>query len=221
MANGDIVSIEILDSASERQAPSQSYLQAYQVWFETWQEEYSAIDQDFKLSSDNFTRQDYVLSIKLNGECAAITYFHEVDLSLDIWRKDSYFAVWPKHVIEQICQKSSSVLVCSAFTVAKKFRKQRISEVSIADLLAAASIQYYKQTDFKLMVGNMRNSRGANHVVYKFGAELLQTIDCKSELSDLVLFEARKLPKFPNAVQNIIAQAWMHEQTQNSGAIAA
>lgn len=211
----NMIKIEIVNKYSFNGPNRGVYEQIYQVWHSTWQEEYSALEDSATLFSNEFTRQDSALGIFVDDVCAATTLFHEVDISSPIGRLDSYFAPWPPELLNRIEGIQPKVLVCSAFTVAKEFRRFRSGRVIMADLLACASLELLKRSDYKLMVGNMRNSRGANKIVYKFGAERVDTVICNSEESDLVIFRRDLLPDYPEAIATAIRNSWPMTEMEN------
>ncbi len=203
-----MLKIEIIDDLNSH-SDQEKCKDVYNVWYDTWIKEFREIDPNAKLYSDNFTRQDKILGLFIDNKCAGLTFFNTVNLNHEYWRKDSYFADWPCEVLDDLCEKNDSeILVCSAYTVKEEFRKRRVlRSIVVADILAVASLDYFRSSQHTTMVGNMRNSKGANKIVYKFGADLLSTVKCHNELSDLVKFQKEKLPEFPRKIQQLIDDA--------------
>ncbi len=216
-----MIQIRIFNRDSWFDRRSREYEIAYEAWLNTWLPEYKALDANAELHSDGFTRQDQVLTIWWQGHCVALTFFNVVSLSKLTGKMDSYFAPWPKAVVERLAALSDETLVCSALTVNKPYQGQSIQNFPIKDLLASASLQHLRMSAFPFMVGNMRNSRNANQLVYKFGAQLLQTVVCNGEPSDLVLFERDKLPAFPLSLQMTLDNAFMNQDQITKPALAA
>ncbi|MBK7890368.1 MAG: hypothetical protein IPJ84_05805 [Bdellovibrionales bacterium] len=200
---------------------SKDYEIAYKAWLDTWRPEYQALDASAAIYSDGFTRQDQVLTIWWQGHCVALTFFNVVNLSMQTGQMDSYFAPWPKEIVERLASLSEETLVCSALTVSRPFQGQSLQSFPIKDLLASASLQHLRMSAYPIMVGNMRNNRNANHLVYKFGAQLLQTVVCNGEPSDLVLFERDRLPAFPKSLQLTLDNAFSNSEQTTKPAIAA
>jgi hypothetical protein len=215
-----MMTIRILGPDEANRGDSTVYGQTYKIWKETWDEEYLRLGNKGRLPSDNFTRQDEVLSIFVDGKPAALTFFHTVDLSTAHGRDDSYFEPWPKGVIDNLTQWGPKVLVCSAFTIAKEFRKKLIFNIPLADILAAASVMHLKNSHHDLMVGNMRNTRRANEIVYRYGAQLLRTIDCNGEPSDLVFFKKSEIPKFSAELEALINRSWIKTDIEPTRKVA-
>lgn len=204
-----MMTIQILRPEEIMCADSTPYGQTYKVWKDTWEEEYQRIGGRDRLRSDNFTRQHEVLSISIDDKYAALTLFHTVDLSTLHGRDDSYFDQWPKDLVKQLSQWGPKILVCSAFTVAKDFRKKSVFNIPLADILAAGSVYHLRNSGHRLMVGNMRNTRKANEIVYRYGAQLLQTINCNGEPSDLVAFKKDSLPQFSAELETLLKRSWV------------
>lgn len=198
--------IKIYDHRKRGVPFSTDYKATYFAWKETWEEEYSKVKKDFQLHSDEFTRQDHILSILEGNQCMALTFFHEVNLLTPWGRDDSYFQPWPNEVIEILREFTPRVLVCSALTVAKAYRGKQVLGVPLKVILAAASLHFYKRSSYPLMVGNMRNTRGANTLVYQFGATLLNTVTCNGEPSDLVVFKRHEI-QLPADIEQIVQKA--------------
>ncbi len=196
--------VKHLDRSIESFKNSEDYVKSFQAWHKTWTPEISAIKEDFILSADNFTRQDYVVSLFWQGECAGLTFMSAYDLSSPIARFDSYFSSWPNNLMENIAAEYRTVLVASSFTVNKSHQGQGISGVPFKDLVMAAGIDFYLNSNFKLMLGTMRNLRKANGLAYKFGAKSLGTVICNGEPSDMVAFDRHTLPAFPPEIRSLI-----------------
>src|SRR4051794_35785869 len=68
---------------------------AYTLWREVWQSTFLELDGVADLSSDEFTRQDEIGVLMHGTLCVSVVGMRWIDLSLDMWRDDSYFKPWP------------------------------------------------------------------------------------------------------------------------------
>lgn len=201
--------VEIFDCRNLDDRRSPAFRATYEAWKEIWSEEYRLLGKG-DLHSDNFTRQDQILSITVDGQVAAISFYQESDLSTPMGQDDSWFADWPKELMDRLGTRDQRILVGSAFTVTKAFRGQKILGISVKDLLAAALTHHLiEYMDYEYMVGSMRNNRGTNKTVYKLGVTPLETVEVNGEPTDLVVFEVSKLPPLADEVKFLLQRAWV------------
>lgn len=148
---------------------------SFKTWLDTWEKTYQ---QDFlskeNLPSDEFTRQDEVLSIFHKGECVALCFFSHVKITDESARLDSYFKHWLKNgAIEGLCAHGPNVIICSQFTVGEKFRKTgplELQGVPWKALLMGLLCKYYLHSGKDGMTGTMRVSKSMEKLTYIFGA---------------------------------------------------
>lgn len=166
------------------------YHQIYKCWYLVWQEALGEFyGKDHTLYSDAFTRQDYAAGLFFKKKCIGVFLFTYVDLSLDVWRKDSYFKIWSPPSIEKLCNINNHVVMANNLSVHPMFRKNGVfaSElnVNIKNLL----VGLYAYTS--LMSGGLpvtatpRKDRGVHNTTYRWGAHIIES-DTQSPHGDLV-----------------------------------
>ncbi len=177
------------------------YNHAYASWYECWAPIYNLIDKDKGFYSDQFTRQDEVLVLLHGGKCAATVFFRYADFNSKFEFQDSYFGPWPEIAIKGLISEGPKVLVCSFFTVMEDFRKG-YAGVSVKDLLMGMLIRRFMWSDFDVMTGSLRNSKGVNDLCYKWGATpLCKNVEFNNERNDLVGFYHPTIK--PNAIPEL------------------
>jgi len=201
-------SIQILTKVSKQQN-SEAYRTAYQAWRNCWSPVFANIHTSRPMFSDAFTRQDEVLTIFHGTECAATVFFRTVDLTQDYERHDSYFEHWSEMAMQSLVRQGSKVLICSYFSVMESYRGKD-QGLSVKDLLMGLVVRRFMSGDENVMTGTMRNSKGANHLSIKWGADLIsKDVVFNSELNDLVGFYHDLIKPYaePSLVE-LLEQLW-------------
>lgn len=163
----------------------------FECWRNTWQD---SLETDFciggKVYSDDFMRQDIIISIFYEQKCAGMAFLKHMDFNISPTIADSWFAPWPEYAIEKILKFDKKFTICSNFTVAKEFRG-KIDGIKTKDLLSFVVIKYFCSTQHRYMLGTSRKSKGVDKSNYKFGgipiAENL-FYEKYQEAIDLILF---------------------------------
>ncbi len=205
-----MISIRVFDRNSATDMHCAEYLAAYRMWHDVWRETYEQLGFGSILYSDGFTRQEQVLGIFIDGKCAGLSCYRTVDLASEPGRSDSWLADWPSDLMDELSAQDPLLLIGSAFAIAKEFRRQEHLGFTFKDLLAAANVRYFERhTGHYGMLGSMRNSRGTNTAVYKYGVTKLRTIAINKEPTDLVIFLRDKLKPLPDEIDFMFRRAWI------------
>lgn len=148
----------------------EKYNKAYMCWRENWEHAYTMeLGNKNFLPSDQFSRQDEVMTIFYDGECAGVTFYNWAK-SDDIWlRQDSYFKNWPDEAFNKLCSHGKHVAVASFFTVDFKFRKNYLG-ISWKDLFIALIINRFILSNADVMSGATRIAKGVEGASYRNGA---------------------------------------------------
>lgn len=182
---------------------------AFHCWHETWEDYFHGEHHiNNVLYSNEFTRQDNVLALFYKDECFAITFFKEViwdDVTAPL---DAYFSVWTPEALKLLRQKGDNILICSQFTVAKKFRSRK-TNIPWKSILFNLSIKCFLESTSDVMTGTMRVSKGMGKMSVLAGGDLLaENVFCtdhENEFVDLIGF-------FPEGVGKVYEQNPYKEQ---------
>ncbi len=205
--------IKLLHPNSPNSHDSEAVSRAYRSWIQVWQEEYSKIKPGQITFSDNFTRQDAAVAVFIDGECAALTLFNNLNLTSEMGRADSFFSAWPNNLIYNLQHDSPRVLGWSAFSIPKSFRRLTVLNLPLRDLAVAAGVYYFQNhTNFETMLVATRNSRNVNSLLCKYGGRSLETVEFNNEPSDLICFRRSQLSIAYENVLKIIKDAWHEDE---------
>lgn len=137
-------------------AISQDIEKAYQCWRETWGHAFQKeMNQTDHLYSDNFTRQSKVAVIFHGEHPLGVCTLNTFDLRLKQDLDDSYFKVWPDHVLDELKKDMNLVMSCCNASIDFKYRKNQLGFSGI-DLLFSMIILYMKSTDIEGILGTAR-----------------------------------------------------------------
>jgi hypothetical protein len=146
--------------------------EAYRCWGDVWRETFAELENRRDVSSDDFTRQDEIGALFHGYECIALSFFRWVDLSIAIYRCDSYFSVWPEDVRDAACAHGSRICISSNFTIGAEWR--RASGCSLKDVLGALVVERFLVSDADTLVGTMRTDRGMTKLTDRLGFRRLR-----------------------------------------------
>lgn len=191
----------------------QIHQKAFQCWHETWCDfhinEYHLVD---KLASDDFTRQSEVLCIFYKGECAAITFFNDIDMDDKSACMDSYFSVWGENEFHALGKKGPNVTICSQFTVHKNFRGKN-QNILWKDILFPMIMRLFMEKNNSAMTGTMRVKKGMGNMAVENGGTMIVSNKAYqeegNETVDIVVFyqdevkKKFKMNKFYKEFENI------------------
>lgn len=172
--------------------------EAYECWSSVWADHLRERDGVDSVPSDNFTRQHEIGALFHDWECIGMTAFRWVDLSNPMFRDDSYFQVWPQHVVDAACSRGSRVCIGSNLTVSFPWRNA--NGVSVKGMLLALAIERLLCSDADALVGTMRNDRGLDQAAYRLGFKTLyQGAELHGGPVDLVGFDRETSRRQPLA----------------------
>ncbi len=161
------------------------YENIYKCWHDVWSDTFLDIDQNPKLFSDAFTRQDLIAAILVNNECKAVSLHRYTDSESLTNRRDSYFDNWSELHLRKLCSRGPNILVSSYFTIHASARGQSTGIV-MRDYLLALTTQVFLDSNCNAMTGAARKNRNVHDITYAWGAEPVG-IDVPSGHGDLLV----------------------------------
>jgi hypothetical protein len=196
----------ILDGRFNDPSLTNRYEQAYETFKDTWSSELSSLKgQDIHVPSNDFTRQDYIISLFKGDTCVALDCMREISLSSYVHTQDSWFQPWQKNHFENFINEGHDrAIVNSYFTVHKDYRRTvEGGLINTAFLSGCLSVLYQVELDCPLMLGMMRNNRSMNSLGNMWGGRAIDTIQYNDIPTDLFVFEkdniiktSQKFPKY-------------------------
>lgn len=184
--------------ADNRKDLHRIYDLSFKAWHETWESTYQRdFNSEKELNSDNFTRQDEVLSLFYDDKCFAVCIFTHLDMNDEIARKDSYFNSWPPEAIKALCCRGPNIITCTQYTICKNFRaggpKTALGRLPWRMFMTGLIAKYFLVSGKDAMSAITRVNKGIDKVSYRNGGTslvsgLLYEVGTEKTLVDLVAF---------------------------------
>ena len=163
----ELLTATILKPRTEASDRMQMLDVAYELWSSVWKETFQELENRRALPSDDFTRQDELLTLWYAGQCIALTAIRWVNFEQRCFHDDSYFAAWPRSALHAICSAGTKVCIPSYATVAKPWR--HVAGGLLKDVLFAIATERCLASGADVIVGTTRNDRGINEVCARNG----------------------------------------------------
>ncbi|MBC7743375.1 MAG: hypothetical protein H7061_14350 [Bdellovibrionaceae bacterium] len=148
---------------------------AFNFWYAQWAEFFKQFHGTFKVSADDFFRQDYVAFL-VDGQMPLAVIAHSVfDISELYMRKQSYLSYnFTTSFYEKIAsQKINKIITFEALLVNPALRK--VANVPVSHLLYGQSIQLVKAlADVDAMIAPARNDIGVARLAINGGAQQIE-----------------------------------------------
>lgn len=145
------------------------YEQIFQCWELVWHETYQELKIDKRLSSDAFTRQDYVGALFFENKCVGMAFFRWAYAYGPEFAQDSYFANWEESHLNELCSRGPEIIVCSNYTIHPSARGNQLP-LPMRDLLLGMIIETFLNSTADAMTAATRLDRKVNEVCTRWGA---------------------------------------------------
>ncbi|MBC7420041.1 MAG: hypothetical protein H7328_04870 [Bdellovibrio sp.] len=191
----------------------------YRFWHEIWADSFKEVDQISTLHSDDYVRSDYVGVLFYKDEPVLMCLYTFHDITKDWTREDSYFRAWPKKIFDDLqSEKHSKALVCSHYTLGKKYRQ--VADYKVKDLVLSFIHCIFQDTQYPILLATTRNSKKANQLMYSMGCEALaKDINYHGEPADLMILTRER--SFQNlmvetdlAVRDVTLALWKNKNNK-------
>ena len=195
-------------------------LAAYAMWQDQWLNTLREVAGTSRLFSDEFTRQDEIGALFLDGHCVAVTALRWIDRSTIIGREDSYFEPWPPHAFTSVGNGlvgiSSNTIVHPEWRGADVKLSEDGANAALRIPLAILALTQRRFTESRvsLIVGIARNDRAMNQIGAALGGWKVGQILVHGAESDLMC-----LPRTsPPAEGAIVDWLWTHRIESDASA---
>lgn len=145
------------------------YEQIFRCWELVWKETYQELNIDKKLTSDVFTRQDYIGALFYENKCVGMAFFRWSYAYGPEFSEDSYFSNWEKNHINELCSRGPEIIVCSNYTIHPSARGNQLP-LPMRDLLLGMIIETFLNSNADAMTAATRLDRKVNEVCTRWGA---------------------------------------------------
>lgn len=165
---------------------SKDYQKAYDCWRSVWEDTYkNELKFDKKLTSDDFTRQDEIVTLFYGEECVGLSFMKWTSFENSTAKADSYFNSWTDFDLHSLNKEGKSIIVCSNFTISLDFRRGR-GGFNWKDLLMCFLSMRLLYSNADAMTGTMRLSKGMGEATYRAGAVAIRKNVVFKETNDPV-----------------------------------
>ncbi len=151
--------------------PSEADLrnQAYAAWYKLWDETYKASGSDYKLTSDEFSRQDLVTVVKVGDQVAALHLYSFFDLQSQSDLSTKYFHFFSEFYLKQLQElKVRSVMSMEFLTVLPEFRKSVVG-FSLGSVIAQLGTYVFRESAVDAIVAPARTDLGVHKMAHDIG----------------------------------------------------
>lgn len=189
----------------------QDSVESFSLWHQIWSETFFELDHLGVLFSDQFTRQDYILSLFYREQCVGLCCCNRVDFSHPATRYDSYFEIWPEFALAQLLRDGPKIIVASQLVVAQPYRGLTCEGLTLKYLIQSMSMKVLESSACDAMTGIMRKDRGMDKIGSKNGSTILaQDLIMHNVAVDLICFYRRSLT-FPK--NSVVEDLWNQRMT--------
>lgn len=166
------------------------YLATYDTYSAVWSKAFSELDKPGPIFSNDFTRQDYIVSIMDGATCAACSFFREVNISNPVHRQDSWFKEWDNEIFSNLLTDGlSKGLIYSYVTVHPNYRKALRPDFKALAMVGCLSMLQAQFDGFQLMFGATRNSHKMDEACASWGSLTLKSnVPYMNTQANLIVF---------------------------------
>ena len=188
------------------------YLECYKTWKAVWEEAATEIEGfSPKIYSNDFLRQDEIIAVFHGKNCASLSFWTELDMSLDVSNDDQYFQSWDLESIEKLRRTGERIGKNSYLTIPKIYRSwAKDVSISLKDLQVALFGYRFLESSCSAMVATTRNNRGMNLVCRRSGAVTVKS-DVMQYGSEVDLMTWSRKEFYPETSVSAFAQSlWIN-----------
>ncbi len=188
-----------------------SFNASYELWQTNWTKAFQYLDKleanEF-VKSDNFTRQEDILSLHVGHQCIATVGFRRLDMRLPAFFDDSYLEIWPRDFIKNVLA-NKQVMIMSGFTIHPEFRF-KIFGIPTMHLFMGYIMLFFKNSHVDYLITTVRNDVGLNKLGYMYGARALsRDIPYNNTKVDLTYYQAQDVhetieSKYTDRIKDIL-----------------
>ncbi len=147
---------------------------AYEAWYKVWSKVYQDRGSDFKLSSDEFSRQDLVCALLLEEQIVAMHLYSFFNLQSTPDKKSHYFDFFSESYLQALSQKNvKSVMSMEFLTVVPEFRKRNFG-FPTGSLICELGTRMFGLTQADAIVAPARIDVKVHEIAYDIGFDCIE-----------------------------------------------
>lgn len=182
----------------------------YSRWHSFWQEEFTKAGILDPLKSDDFMRQDVILSLWHRDRLAAFHLYSFFDLEQQATRGHRYFSIYDSEVLSQLWARRATRLMSMEYlSVEKEWRKSKVG-IPLAAVLFGIGTKILAELDLHAAIGPTKNEAKVNNLALAFGSVCLKKdIICVNYTCDLMACFRESMVPYPKPEVNVwVEQLW-------------
>lgn len=169
------LSYEILDLKDSNNYSLEKFKVAYSFWKNQWSEFFTENKIDEHLVSDEFTRADSAGVLYYDEKIASIILFKERDLTLQCWRDDSYFKIWPEELIAKLTHDKVTRVMSAGYLTVHPLLRGDYFKPSLKNIMVALVGCHLTHTTSQAAICVTNNLKGVNSSTERCGWNLAAT----------------------------------------------
>lgn len=182
----------------------------YRLWKKVWGQTFFELDGAKNIFSDDFSRQDEMISLNYKERSVALIMHRYCDFSKKHYFDDSYFKIWSAQALEKLLIQGERIVIGSQITIDPEFRKTNFLEAPVKELIVYKSLSHLKAqaNSIDAITGVMRADKGMNNLFYKSSAMCLDAgLEYHNVAVDLMAFYPRRNEIIiPKNIELLLAQ---------------
>ncbi|HPI41408.1 MAG TPA: hypothetical protein PLJ21_11430 [Pseudobdellovibrionaceae bacterium] len=188
------------------------YLDSYNLFKNVWESTLKEINGcDFRLFSNDFTRQDRIHALFYGSDCAGLTCLRKINLDNPVDLEDSWLRIWHQNHFDEIkSQSGPESYINSYFTVNQNFRKSlQKNSTPVGYILGCLSFLDQLHIESPTVLGMMRMDRSMHKLGALWGSELIEgSVEYNNTPTDLVVFKKNRVEQASKLFSPIVYELW-------------
>lgn len=186
------------------------YELAYKHWSTIWGQTFKELDGTTVHFSDEFSRQDEIITLFDGLLCVAMLCHRVCDFNSRVSAEDSYFRSWTPKAIDGLIRHGRRILVGSQISVDPS-RRGRENGIGLKNLICYLAFHQWNTLQVDGVTGTMRLDRNMSTVMQEAGAEVLEkNVLFHNVPVDLVAFHPCVRPvRIPAFVEELVTSLWL------------
>lgn len=148
--------------------------QVFNLWNDTWQQVYQSSNSGYHLYADEFTRQDLIGAITIDGQVAAVHLYSFFDLSCDATMKMKYFDFFNENYWKTLKSRGvKNAMTMEFLTVNPKFRRKEIG-IHLGKVITQTGGNLFNELGLDAIIAPARNDLKVNELAYDLGFSCIE-----------------------------------------------
>jgi hypothetical protein len=207
----DSLSYTLLSAANPPPEFAKLHNDAFNFWFNLWDQEFEKLKIDPSHLREDFVRQSFVSCLS-NGESIVAVFLHAfASIETHATREHRYMKEnFPELFFEKIKRRGvHNVMTSNYLAVHPEWRKDSL-QIRVAPVMVGLSLRVRDLFGADGFIGVWRNDKKVNQLSYDQGGEcIIADVQNHNVLCDLILMDSRTPYQYPNVhVEQQVNTLW-------------